>query len=107
MGHSQPHPTLIATDEQVEAPTVFGLEKHLEEFLVANWASTELGNNYEIYEVDGEVIDQQYPSDTGPIDILPIRKDKKELLVVALKKGRTSDVVVGKYSDIWGLHRMN
>ena len=35
-------------------------------------------------------------SDTGPIDILAISKDKKTLLVVELKKGRVSDNVVGQ-----------
>jgi restriction system protein len=98
----QPQPALIATDEYVEDPTVFGLEKHLEEFLVANWASTELGTRYDIYEVDGEVVGQQYPSDTGPIDILAISKDKRELLVVELKKGRASDVVVGQIQRYMG-----
>ena len=93
---------LIATDEYVEDPTVFGLEKHLEEFLVANWANTELGTNYDIYEVDGEVGGQQYPSDTGPMDILAISKDKSELLVVELKKGGTSDVVVGQIQRYMG-----
>ena len=64
------------------------MEKHLEDFLVRNWAGTELGQSYDIYQEDGEMVGQQYPSDTGPIDILAIRKDKKELLVVELKKGR-------------------
>ena len=81
---------------------VFALEKHLEDFLVANWASTELGVNYDIYEVDGELVGQQYLSDTGPIDILAISKDKKELLVVELKKGRASDSVVGQIQRYMG-----
>ena len=45
---------------------------------------------------------QQYPSDTGPIDILAISKDKKELLVVELKKGRVTDVVVGQLQRYMG-----
>ena len=45
---------------------------------------------------------QQYPSDTGPIDILAISKDKKEILVVELKKGRVSDVVVGQIQRYMG-----
>jgi hypothetical protein len=49
---------------------VFALEKHLEDFLVKNWANTELGKDYHIFEEDGEVVGQQFPSDTGPIDIL-------------------------------------
>ena len=57
---------------------------------------TDLSKEYNIYEEEGEVVGQQYPTDTGPIDILAISKDKKRLLVVELKKGRASDVVVGQ-----------
>jgi len=41
-------------------------------------------------------VGQQYPTDTGPMDVLAIKKDKSELLVVELKRGRASDVVVGQ-----------
>ncbi len=94
--------TIISTDETVEDPSVFALEKHLEDFLAQNWKQTELGKNYDIYEEDGELVGQQYPSDTGPIDILAISKDKKELLVVELKKGRVSDSVVGQIQRYMG-----
>ena len=60
-----------------------------------NWERTELGKDYDIYEEDGEKA-QQYQTDTGPLDILAISKDKKRLLVVELKKGRASDAVVGQ-----------
>lgn len=83
-------------DPMVEDPATFALEKHLEDFLVQNWAQTDLGKDYDIFTEDGEKVGQQYPSDTGPMDILAIRKDKKELLVLELKKGRASDVVVGQ-----------
>ena len=89
-------PTLVSTDTTVEDPIAFALEKHLEHFLVQNWAMTELGRDYDIFEEDGEMRGQQYPSDTGPMDILAIKKDKSELLVVELKKGRASDAVVGQ-----------
>ena len=95
-------PSIIATDESTEDPSVFALEKHLEDFLVQNWKSTELGKTYDIYEEEGEMVGQQYPSDTGPIDILAISKDKKELLVVELKKGRVSDMVVGQIQRYMG-----
>jgi restriction system protein len=72
------------------------MEKHLEDFLVQKWAQTELGREYDIYEEDGERVGQQYQTDTGPLDILAISKDKKSLLVVELKKGRASDAVVGQ-----------
>ena len=88
-------PKLISTDASVEDPSSFALEAHLEEFLVKNWPHTELGKDYDIYEEDG-VKAQQYQTDTGPLDILAISKDKKRLLVVELKKGRASDAVVGQ-----------
>ena len=86
---------LISTDASIEDPTSFALEEHLEDFLVKNWQHTELGKDYDIYEEDGEKA-QQYPTDTGPLDILAISKDRKRLLVVELKKGRASDSVVGQ-----------
>ncbi len=67
-----------------------------------NWHHTELGKHYDIYEEDGEIVGQQYPSDTGPIDVLAISKDKKQILVVELKKGRVSDVVVGQIQRYMG-----
>ena len=89
-------PTLVSTDEAVEDPSAFALERHLEDFLVQNWGQTELGKDYDIFAEDGEIVGQQYPTDTGPMDILAIKRDKSELLVVELKKGRASDVVVGQ-----------
>jgi restriction system protein len=88
-------PKLFSTDETVEDPSAFAMEEHLEDFLVKNWEHTELGKEYNIYEEDGEK-GQQYQTDTGPLDILAISKDKKKLLVVELKKGRTSDAVVAQ-----------
>jgi restriction system protein len=95
-------PTIISTDDTIEDPSVFVLEKYLEEFLVSNWKQTDLGKNYDIYEEEGEKIGQQYQTDTGRIDILAISKDQKELLIVELKKGRTSDIVVGQIQRYMG-----
>ncbi len=89
-------PKLISTDAAVEDPSAFAMEQHLEDFLVKNWAYTDLGKEYDIYQEEGERVGQQYPTDTGPMDILAISKDKKTLLVLELKKGRASDVVVGQ-----------
>ena len=95
-------PTITSSDSSVENVSEFALEKHLEDFLVKNWDSTSLGKKYDIYELDGEIVGQQFPSDTGPIDILAISKDKKTLLVVELKKGRVSDTVVGQIQRYMG-----
>lgn len=95
-------PAVIATSEVIEDPSTFALEKHLEDFLVANWGQTELGRSYDIFSDEGELVGQQYPSDTGPIDILAVSKDRKTLLVVELKRGRASDVVVGQVQRYMG-----
>jgi restriction system protein len=87
---SQPDPIQPATD------TSFALEKHLEEFLVSNWKNTELGQEYDIYDGGDGLVGQQLQTDTGPLDILAISKDKRRLLVVELKKGRAADAVVGQ-----------
>lgn len=95
-------PTIIATDDTIEDPSVFALEKHLEDFLVANWKSTKLGKEYNIVEEDGEIVGKQFPCETGSIDILAQSKDEKTYLVIELKKGRASDVVVGQIQRYMG-----
>ena len=86
----------IKGDPEVEDLVAFAMEKHLEAFLVANWNSTPLSKEFDIFQEDGEIVGQQYPTDTGPIDILAVSKDRKRLLVLELKRGRASDVVVGQ-----------
>ena len=87
---------------EVEDEVVFALESQLKEFLVANWASTGLGKKYDIFEDEGQRVGVEYPTDTGRMDILAIRKDGKELLVVELKRGRVSDIVVGQIQRYMG-----
>lgn len=93
---------VVATSPDVEDASEFALEKHLEDFLVKNWKQTDLGKKFDIFEEDGEMKGEQYPTDTGPIDILAISKNKKTILVIELKKGRTSDVVVGRIQRYMG-----
>lgn len=95
-------PRITVNDETIEDVSEFALERHLEDFLVQNWRYTELGRRYDIYEEDGELVGQQYETDTGRIDVLAISKDRKELLVVELKKGRVSDSVVGQVQRYMG-----
>jgi len=83
-------------DEKVEDYTDFGLESHLEEFLVENWDKIPLGKKYDILEEDGDMLGQQYITPAGRMDILTKSKDGKEWLVIELKKGRSSDAVVGQ-----------
>ena len=96
MAEAQAPVAILTGDTTIEDPYAFAMEKHLEAFLVENWGQTELSKEFSIYEEEGEPVGQQYNTDAGAIDILAISKDKKKLLVVELKKGRASDVVVGQ-----------
>ena len=69
----------------------FVLEKHLEDYLCKNWDTTIFGKNYSIVE-NG----RQYQTDTGPLDILAQRKDKKEFMVIELKRDEASDIAVAQ-----------
>lgn len=96
LGEAPVPATVVATDPVIEDPLAFAMEKHLEDFLVGNWGQTELSREFAIYEEDGEAVGQQYATDAGPIDILAVSRDRMRLLVVELKRGRASDVVVGQ-----------
>lgn len=82
----------------------FALEKHLEDFLEQNWSRTPLGSKYDLFS-DEDGSSRQYPTDTGPIDLLAISKDGSEFLVVELKRGRASDAAVGQVLRYMGYVR--
>lgn len=88
----------IAIGDSVDdtSQSSFLFEKHLEDFIVRNWHSLPIGNQYDIYQKDGEQVGQQFRTSTGPIDILGLNKDKSDFLVLELKRDRASDVVVGQ-----------
>ena len=89
-------PRIIASDPDIEDPSAFALEEHLEAFLVKNWDKTPLAKEFAIFEEEGEQVGQQYSTDAGIIDILAVSRDKKRILIIELKRGRVSDVVVGQ-----------
>ena len=80
----------------------FALERHLEEFMIENWSRTEIGAKYDILSDGVDLVGQQYQTDTGRIDILAIKKDASEYLVIELKKGRPCDSVVGQIARYIG-----
>jgi len=100
-------------DESVCLPSsvdksVFVLEKHLEDFLVANWESTELGELYDLIEEDGDMVSQQYPTkEIGSIDLLVKDKKNGNYVVIELKKGLTSDQAVGQLTRYMGWVKRN
>jgi len=88
--------------EEVLDEKGFALEKHLEDFLIANWEKTELGKNLKLIEEEGIPVSQQYNTLIGRIDILVQDKTTNDYVVIELKKGRTSDKVVGQISTYIG-----
>ncbi len=71
------------------------MEKQLEDFIVDNWNETDLGKKYDL-------IDQQYRTDVGIIDILATDKKTKSHVVIELKKNQTNDEVLGQIKKYMG-----
>lgn len=85
---------------QSEVPTgdttdQFGLERLLSDFLVYNWDKTPLGQQHELHVQDGDVA-QEYYTPVGRIDLLAKERSTGDWVVIELKRGRSSDVVVGQ-----------
>jgi restriction system protein len=99
---NRPATAPLLDESSVEDEVAFALEAQLQQFLVANWDSTDLGKKYDIYQDEGDRVGVEYPTDTGRIDVLAISKDGSELLVVELKRGRVSDKVVGQIQRYMG-----
>ena len=83
------------SEPDVVDQTEFVLEKYLEEFIISNFKQI-FKNKHEVYEDDEGNDGQQYTTDIGPIDILATEASSKTFVVIELKKGRTSDQVVGQ-----------
>ena len=79
----------------------FTFERHLEDLLVENWDLTDLSKDWDLFWNDGEAA-QQYATKVGPIDLLARHKTKSQWLVIELKKGRSSDAVVGQVTRYMG-----
>ena len=99
-----PEPVVAEVEElsEVVSEVEFALEKHLEDFLVRNWESTELGKKYELIEQDGDIVSPQYRTDVGFIDLLVKNKETKQYVIIELKKSQTSDVTVGQVARYMG-----
>ncbi len=88
------------------ASLTFVLEKYLEEFIVSNFQSIFQGT-LTLYR-DSEGNDgQQYATDIGQIDILAFEPKSQSFVVIELKKGRSSDQVVGQILRYMGWVKEN
>jgi len=84
----------------------FAMEKYLEEFIEANFERISFGMDLELYQ-DEESSGRQYPTAIGNIDLLARDKKTKEFVVIELKKGRSSDAVVGQILRYMGWVKEN
>lgn len=85
-----------------KSDATFAMEKHLEDFIIENWDSLDIGNNYDKHEEEKDGKRKKYRTDTGEIDIFARSKDKTHYLVIELKKGRANDKVVGQIQRYMG-----
>ena len=96
------------SDEETEdtEESAFALEKHLEEFMEENWSSIEFGQRIAIWS-DEEVNGRQFETGVGIIDFLCVDEESGDYVVLELKKGKTSDAVVGQTQRYMGWVRRN
>ena len=91
----------VSLENNLTPKSSFLLEKHLEDYIIKNWSNIELNKNYNIHKENNKLC-TQYSTGSGPLDILAISKDQKEFLVIELKKGRASDIVMGQIQRYMG-----
>lgn len=84
----------------------FAMEKYLEEFIEANFIKINFGAQLELYQ-DEESNGRQYPTPIGNIDLLTVDKGNKDFVVIELKKGRSSDNVIGQILRYMGWVKEN
>jgi hypothetical protein len=70
-------------------------ERTLSDLIVYNWENTSIGRQYRLYQDNGGT-GQEYSTRIGRIDLLAKNPDNQEWLVIELKRGHSSDVVVGQ-----------
>lgn len=78
-----------ALPDSFQLPTAFGFEEQLESYMEANWVSLPFSSRLDL-------VNSQYPTDVGRVDLLCRNRDGSGFTVIELKRGRTSDAVVGQ-----------
>lgn len=90
----------------IENRAEFVLEKYLEEFLVGNFQAIFKGS-MNVYEDSEGNTGQQYDTEVGPIDILAWEPVAKSFVIIELKKGRSTDQVIGQVLRYMGWVKKN
>lgn len=85
----------IASEEGLESESEFALEAHLEEFMARNWSQIDFGANLEVIQLEDQT-GRQFPAGQWSIDFLCIDEIAGDLVVMELKRGKSSDSTVGQ-----------
>lgn len=88
----------------------FVMEKYLEEFIEINFDKIDFGTKLELYrdEQDEENYGRQYyTGHVGYIDLLAVDRDNEKFVVIELKKGKSSDQVIGQILRYMGWVKEN
>jgi predicted RNA-binding protein len=85
----------LALAKDIERQTEFALETHLEEFIYSNWSQIDWNANLDLYRIEDQD-GRQFPAGVWSIDFLAIDRDRGDLVVIELKRGKTSDATVGQ-----------
>jgi hypothetical protein len=110
---SESHPNVEEIKEdfedEVEEETIsnvatmeFALEVYLEEFIVTNWDLIDWSRRLEIWDAPDGRSGHQFSTPVGRLDFLAMDLDTHALVVIELKRGRTSDQVVGQAARYMG-----
>ncbi|MCB0020320.1 MAG: DUF91 domain-containing protein, partial [Anaerolineales bacterium] len=95
-------------DEVVTAGQVFGLERHLQDFLWLNWDELDLGKEWRRYQEPGnETAGYEFACSVGRIDILAQHRANGDWLVVELKRAQSSDDTLGQLLRYMGWIRQH
>ncbi|MGD0795908.1 MAG: endonuclease NucS domain-containing protein [Dehalococcoidales bacterium] len=85
----------INSTSDVENQNEFAMEMQLEEFIFKNWSNINWGSKLVLFENE-EQNGRQFPAGTWSIDFLAKDKVNDDLVVIELKRGKTSDSTVGQ-----------
>lgn len=97
----------VKNENSVVSSGLFYMEKQLEDFLIENWDSTQLGSDLELIYEEGSLKSQQFRTAIGYIDVLARSKETGEYVVIELKKNQTSDDTVGQILRYMGWVKEN
>jgi restriction system protein len=92
-------------DVATEYSAGFILEAQLEAFLVRHWKSIQWGRLLQLCEGPDGTSGHQFVTPIGRLDFLCIDQVTDALVVVELKRGRPSDMVVGQIARYMGYVR--